>query len=38
MVPIWVADEVEHGYTSEHDVVESINRSLAHFAAVRRAG
>jgi hypothetical protein len=38
MVPIWVADEVEYGHTSEQDVVESISKCLAHFAAVRRAG
>ena len=37
MLPIWVADEVEYGYTSKQDVVESISKCLAHFAAVRRA-
>ena len=38
MVPLWVADEVEYGYTSEQDVVAAVNECLAHFAAVRRAG
>jgi hypothetical protein len=38
MIPIWVADEIEYDNASEWDVVETINRSLAHFAAVRRTG
>jgi hypothetical protein len=38
MIPTWMADEVEYGYTSDQDVIEALNDSLAHFASKRGAG
>ena len=34
MVPSWVADEVPYGYTTDQQVVESVEDCIARFAAV----
>ena len=34
MMPSWVADEVPYGYTTDQQVVESIDDCVAHFTAV----
>jgi hypothetical protein len=36
MEPSWIAREIEYGYTSEQDVIASVNKCLTHFASLRR--
>ncbi len=36
MTPVWIAQELEFGYTSEQGVLTAINSCLAHFAVARR--
>jgi hypothetical protein len=38
MMPSWIAVEIGCGHASEQDVIASVKKCLAHFAAVRRAG
>jgi hypothetical protein len=38
MMPSWIASELGCGHASEEDVIASVEKCLAHFAAVRRAG
>ncbi len=36
MMPSWIACEIDCGHASEQDVIASVDKCLAHFAAIRR--
>jgi hypothetical protein len=37
MLPLWIADAIDDGYTSEDDVYKSIHECLDYFAGVRNS-
>jgi hypothetical protein len=38
MMPHWIEVEIDCGHASEEYVISSVNKCLAHFAALRQAG